>query len=216
MIPGNPNGTYVRAEDLGRPVGDIVPVATHNGTTFTVAGGYDPNPVCWATLARHGIAVRGPEPDTLGLHLDDDELRAWNLRNLDEYWAPWADGALARPRMGLLARWAVSWGALGAPRLHRTITVGDIVTKERAGNHAIDAFDARWHPLLRTALAYRTGGATVRDRVAGALGGVAGDEVEQVRETGRFVREVVRSAHAAAAAPATPAGQAAAVNPGDA
>jgi len=52
--------------------------------------GYDVNPVTWHTLARHGIAVRGQEPEHLRIHIDDAELRSWTLGNLNGYWRRWA------------------------------------------------------------------------------------------------------------------------------
>ena len=192
LIPGTPNGVYVRAQDLTRPVTDITPLASHTGTTFAVGRGFDVNPVGWTVLARHGIAVRGPAPAELGLRLDGDELRDWNRRNLEDYWVPWAAGVLARPRrglgLGLGSRWLASWGALGAPRLHCTIATGEVVTKEAAGAYAMATFDDRWRPLLRAAIAYRTG---APDEARGRR-----DGARRAEEAARFVQEVIRSARA--------------------
>jgi Domain of unknown function (DUF4111)/Nucleotidyltransferase domain len=187
-IPGTVNGVYVAAADLTRPVTTIVPVASHVGHVFQVGGAFDVNPVMWSVLAGRGIPVRGPEPATLGLDPEPGALRDWNLANLREYWGPWADRMLARRRhLPVGARWQVAWGTLGAPRLHCTIATGEIVSKEAAGEYALATFDARWRPVIEEGLAYRDGRPS-----PGHFATVAG----RAHETARFVREVVRDAHA--------------------
>ena len=39
-------------------------------------------------------------------------------------------------------------GVLGAPRLHCTIATGTIITKEGAGQYALNTFDREWHHLI--------------------------------------------------------------------
>src|SRR5690606_32753110 len=118
MVPGVCNGTYVRADDLARPVSTIVPLASHTGREFSVGTGFDVNPVQWATLAQRGIAVRGPEPAALGLDPEPDRLRQWNLDNLAGYWVPWARGVRNGPgvRFRVSPRWWTAWGVLGPSR----------------------------------------------------------------------------------------------------
>jgi hypothetical protein len=187
-IPGTVNGVFVAAEDVARPVTAIVPVASHVGHEFHAGKGFDVNPVVWKTLAERGIAVRGPEPADLGLDPEPGKLRDWNLANLDGYWAGWAAGVLAasgRARRRAGSRWALSWGTLGAPRLHCTIATGEVVSKEAAGDYALATFGDRWRPLVEEAVAYRL------DRPSP---GHLRDPVTRARETGTFVREVVRRA----------------------
>lgn len=158
-LPGTCNGVYVRAGDLDRPVSTIVPVAAHTGATFSVGRAFDVNPVQWATFATQGVAVRGPEVGTLGLDPEPGKLREWNLANLRSYWVPWA-GRMERrpgPQVRAASRWWSAWGVLGAPRLHHTITTGQVISKEDAGAYARDAFGPRWHPLIDDALAHRFG-----------------------------------------------------------
>ena len=193
MIPGTVNAVFVAAEDLARPVTTIVPVASHVGHEFRAGEGFDVNPVTWKILADRGVAVRGPEPGELDLDPEPEALRAWNLANLDRYWARYAAAVLAVAgggRVRLLragSRWGVAWGALGAPRLHFTIATGEIVTKEDAGHYARATFGERWHPLIDEAVAYRLGRPSP---------GLLADAATRARETGLFVQEVVRSAHA--------------------
>ncbi|HEX6423232.1 MAG TPA: nucleotidyltransferase domain-containing protein [Acidimicrobiales bacterium] len=158
-LPGTCNGVYVRAADLSRPVSRIAPVASHTGASFAVGRGFDVNPVQWATFATRGVALRGPEPATLGLDPEPASLRAWNLDNLASYWVPWAERLRRRPgvRYRSHPRWWTSWGVLGAPRLHHTVATGRVIGKDAAGGYARTTFDARWHPLIDEALAYRRG-----------------------------------------------------------
>jgi Nucleotidyltransferase domain/Domain of unknown function (DUF4111) len=158
-LPGTCNGVYVLADELARPVSEIRPLASHTGASFAVGRGFDVNPVQWATLAGHGVALRGPQPGTLGLDPEPDRLRQWNLDNLASYWVPWAERARNQPglRFRTVPRWATAWGVLGAPRLHRTIATGDVIAKDAAGEYARGTFDDRWHPLIDEALAYWRG-----------------------------------------------------------
>jgi hypothetical protein len=155
------NGVFVRASDLHRPPGDVAAVASCVGTHFAAGSGFDVNPVTWHVLAHQGVAVRGPAADTLGVPLDDAELRRWTRANLDRYWRGWAAAAGARrpnrTAARALTRHGTAWGVLGPPRLHRTIATGEIVSKERAGELALEAFPPRWHPVVHEALAFWRG-----------------------------------------------------------
>lgn len=186
---GSRNGIFVAEEDLTRPAGEITPVASIVGLGFQ-RGGHAVNPVDWKLFAEEGIAVRGPAPATLGLDPEPERLIAWNLENLELYWRPWAQRLARAPwqrlvRSGYSPSWTVAWGALGAPRLHHTIATGDVVSKEAAGEYALDVFPTHWHPLVRHALAYRRGEPArlaVRDVDA------------RLRETAAFVVAVIESA----------------------
>ena len=189
MFPGNCNGTYLRRDDLSLPVSEIHPLAAHVGANFRRGGGFDVNPVVWKEFADGGVAVRGEPPERLGLDVEAARLRQWNLDNLESYWRRWAT-ALARraavPRLHPTPRWITAWGVLGAPRLHCTIATGEVISKESAGEYALEHFDARWHPIIREGLAYwrhQPADPAFRDRRTRA------------EETARFVLEVVEDAH---------------------
>ncbi len=185
------NGIYVRQGDLARSPLEVIPIAAQVAEHFAVAPRRrtDVNPVTWHLLSRHGIAVRGPDRATLDIAADDVELRSWTRSNLNDYWPWWA----ARSRRGgpvvarLSPRRYAAGGVLGAPRLHYTIATGEIATKEQAGSYALETFAARWHPLIRDALAFRRG---ERDGTYDA------SPRERRRETAAFVISVVESANA--------------------
>ena len=155
------NGVFVRHEDLAAPPGTATPVASQVAGQFATGRGFDLNPVTWWTLAHQGIAVRGPAPKRLAVHLDDAELRAWTAANLVSYWQPWAealtgDGPLswhARLQQYNVRRIA-AWGVFGVARMHATIRTGTVIGKEQAGEYALEVFNAGWHPVIRDALAY--------------------------------------------------------------
>ncbi|MFJ1586492.1 aminoglycoside adenylyltransferase domain-containing protein [Streptomyces sp. NPDC088197] len=197
-VPGTVNAVYVSAADLRRPVTAIRPLASHTGNSFARGRAFDVNPVVWKVLRERGIPLRGPAPGTLGLDPEPERLRAWNLENLHGYWHPWAEKALAgkTPGKPLVAarsagRSLTTWGALGVSRLHRTVATGDIVSKEGAGEYALDTFAPCWHPLIRTALAHR--------RAEPLPAGLArdpdlADRARRLRLTGAFVMEVIADA----------------------
>jgi hypothetical protein len=114
-------------------------------------------PIEWVTLARHGMALRGPDPGALNIATDAGELADWTLNNLDRYWADWvARSRGATPTaMAMLTDWGVAWGVLGVSRLHYTLATGQITSKTGAGNYALFAFPPRWHGIVRQALRCR-------------------------------------------------------------
>lgn len=187
-LTGTCNGIFVRSADLALPVGEIRSVANHSGVHFGGPTGSDLSPVAWITLATQGLAVRGPSPASLPLDPQIDLLGPWNLGNLESYWRPWADRVRASPAVRFAARprrWT-AWGMLGPPRLHHTIATGRVISKEAAGEYALDVFPARWHPLLADALAY------VRRQPRR----VRYSPVDRARRTADFVDEVIASAAA--------------------
>jgi hypothetical protein len=186
-VPGNVNAAYVVADQLRRPVTEIVPLASHVGLLFATGEGFDVNPVMWKVLAERGITVRGVDAGALGLDPEPGVLRDWNLANLDEYWGPWATRLAAEGGPWWRSSgWLASWGSLGAPRLHATIATGDVLSKEAAGEYALATFGDEWRPVVEEGLAYRRGEPSP---------GHYRDRSERRRATAAFVLEVVRSAH---------------------
>ena len=117
------------------------------------------DPVTWHTVARHGVACRGPAPADIAVWTNPDVLAAWTLDNLDRYWGRLLDRA-ARPwdRWGLaaLTPYGVTWIVLGVSRLHYTLATGGICSKEAAGMYALRTFqDARWQRVVAEALRIR-------------------------------------------------------------
>ncbi len=156
------NGSYLERGALARSPLAVSALAGHVAGRFAIAParGFDVNPVTWHTLARHGIAVRGPEPDELAIRTDPAELRAWTRANLDGYWRAWVARARRPGRSAerLLAsrRFAAS-GVLGVTRLHHTLATGEIVSKEAAGEYALETFGPEWRAVVEDALAFWRG-----------------------------------------------------------
>lgn len=118
------------------------------------------NPVTWATLRQSGIAWRGVPLPEADLWYDREALVTWTHRNLNEYWRPWLAShgrPLSRGGIALLGPSAVEWGVLGVTRLHATIETGDIVSKYRAGEYALEHFPDRFHRVIREAMRIRAG-----------------------------------------------------------
>jgi hypothetical protein len=151
------NGSYLAPDALRRSPLEVTPLAGQVAGRFGAGErGFDVNPVTWHVLARHGIALRGPEPKRLNIRTDPEELRAWMLENLNSYWRRWALRA-SRPGPATLRavpRRFTAWGVLGAPRLHYTLATGEIASKEAAGRYALEVFAPEWRPLIEEALAF--------------------------------------------------------------
>lgn len=116
------------------------------------------NPVVWAELARHGVAIAGPPPAALGVRSDTAALAAYVRANIEDYWGRWAQRARVPAAFGLLRESGLAWGALGASRSHHTLATGEIVSKTAAGEAALQRFGETGRPVLERALAIRRGG----------------------------------------------------------
>lgn len=186
LLTGTVNGVFVRADDLARPVTEIVPVACAVGHAFKVGTPTtDVSPVAWKVLAERGIPVRGPSPSALALVPEPEAMVAWNRGNLASYWRPWAQRVRRQPLpFRLEPRSRTAWGVLGAPRLLHSIATGDVISKEAAGEYALDVLDAEWHPLIAEALAYWRGQPPTMPR----------DPMRRARSTADFIDAVCAAA----------------------
>ncbi|MET8835723.1 nucleotidyltransferase domain-containing protein [Micromonospora sp. NPDC004540] len=129
-------------------------------------------PVLWLTLRRHGIPVRGPAVAELGVRVDPEQLRRYNLDNLRDYWQSTvatvpAELAGVDPAT-VMDGGIVSWFVLGPARLHYTLAHGDVISKAAAGDHLAALFP-EYARLARRAVGWRAGEAeqfTAADLVA--------------------------------------------------
>lgn len=187
-VPGVCNAVFVDAGEISRPVRSIRPIGSHVGLRHTCGTAFDVNPVVWKTLRDQGIAIRGPEPSTIGLDAEEDRLREWNRDNLRDYWQPFAQSLQAGSaplRYRLRPGWTIAWVTTGPARLHHTIATGEVISKDQAGEYALEVFDRRWHPIIRAGLAARRG-----ETPTGAFR----DRATMVEEAGRFGLHVVEDA----------------------
>jgi hypothetical protein len=161
------NGLYLREGDLGRPPGEVTPLAAQAGGRFRTgtSEGFDVSPVAWQNLASHGVALRGAEPRALAIHVDATELRSWLAANLDGYWRRWAARARGVRAAAIFPRRAAAAGVLGVSRVHYTLATGEIASKLQAGRYALRTFDDRWHGLIEEALDYWEGRDTGAQRL---------------------------------------------------
>ncbi|ALG11125.1 nucleotidyltransferase domain-containing protein [Kibdelosporangium phytohabitans] len=142
-IPGTMNGVFVAAQDIGKPVTEIRPIASHSGRSFKPGVGFDVNPVMWKVLLEKGITVRGSEPSELGVDPEPDKLRQWNLDQLDGHWRSFAEQCVSDnpPRKPLRSPYETALARVtGPPRLHHTVATGEIISKDDAVGYAADTF----------------------------------------------------------------------------
>jgi hypothetical protein len=162
------DGHYVTADQLGVRSDTPVPTAVDGNLR---AEGATTDPVLWALLDRHGIAVRGPQAAELGAAPDPAWLRAWNQGNLESYWRSHLTHRpllAARDPDSALDPSLLAWCATGPGRLHATIATGEIISKEASAEYTADLFP-EYADLCARALAYRLGDERVRHTAADAL-----------------------------------------------
>lgn len=163
------DAVYIPRDKLGTPATTGSAGFPHAVDGVFRRDGHRGNPVLWATLDRHGVAVRGPAPSTLAAAPDADWLRAWNRDNLLTYWRPWAERVRAtvtelEPGAPVPA-YPVVWAATGPGRLHYTIATGEITSKTAAADYTASLFP-EYADLLARAKAWRRGDDAVEFRVA--------------------------------------------------
>lgn len=132
------NVSFIWASELTLPVSQIRPVASHVGELFQPQRAFDVNPVVWQELVTGGIAVRGRDVAEWGLDPEPDRLKPWVRKNLQFYWTSLADKS-EHGRLPFRAS-RVEWCLLGPARMHATLSTGDIISKDAAGEYALDAF----------------------------------------------------------------------------
>ena len=168
------DGIYVTWQDLGRAPSEVLPGAGSHDGEFRAGASEPPSPVVWHTVARYGVACRGPEPGKLGIVSNSEALAAWTDDNLDQYWARLLqDASRVRSRWGLasLTAYGTVWIVSGVSRLHYTLATGDLASKEAACRHALTAFP-QWDRVVTEAVRLRRADRG-RPTVAGSLVGLS-------------------------------------------
>ena len=159
------NTVFIAESEVSRPVTEIRPIASHTGEIFDPDGAFDVNPVIWKELVDGGVSVQGRTIDAWEVDAQPDQLRPWIRTNLREYWTPLAAQLRDRPQRtpralvhrlltsprGLTAS-TVEWCVLGPARMHHTLSTGEIIGKDEAGRHVLNAFPQH-APITEVALA---------------------------------------------------------------
>lgn len=152
------DGPYLTADALHGSPDDVGAVPFHVDGRFEFGTCHDVSPITWAILAGPAISVRGDRPC---VHIDEEAVKAFSAENLRGYWANWA-----RTIAALLDGTAdddtvearlLEWGVLGTARVYRAATTGEVVSKRRAGEYAMEMFGDEWHDVVERALATRRG-----------------------------------------------------------
>lgn len=148
-------GSYLQWQDLGR-FEDTMPPHPHVHDNILHPSGYhDINPVTWWILKHHGIAVVGPPPDRLDIHVDWNNLIASMHHNMNSYWARFTTDP--RRMAWLLTDYGVQWTVLGVLRQFYTFREHAITSKEGAGSYGLAHTPKQWHHLIHEAIAIRMG-----------------------------------------------------------
>ena len=152
---------FTTFDELARPAAEAPPGFAACGRRRAVSSGAK-HPVAWAMLARHSVALRGPERRALEVCDDDQALRRWCRSSLDGYWRRWR-AASASPAhwrsLWALTPHACVWGALSVARIHHTILTGEIISKSSAARAARGLWERRLASVALEALRLRRGDA---------------------------------------------------------
>lgn len=178
-VPGLPSieGPYVAWGDLVTPPTGLHRPWVGDGQLRHDGDCFDINPITWFVLAEHGVTVRGPTPDRLGIVLDVDERVRFAIDNLMGYWRPLARDVRTACDSLLTSDDVVEafdaesyvWCALGALRLHRTAFHGDVVSTTEAGRYGLQVTDVTHHEVIASALDLRAAGSAVASISSSAM-----------------------------------------------
>ncbi|MFD2767964.1 nucleotidyltransferase domain-containing protein [Micromonospora eburnea] len=167
-MPAGPylDGVYLDRDTFAaRPIDRLTVPFVVNGQFHTDRPCGELHPVVWLILQRYGLPVRGPAVADLGLQVDPDALRRFNLDNLRTYWAPLADRLRAalhglpddEPVEATECRGeGVVWCVLGPARLHFTLANDDVIPKAGAGVY-LAGIAPSYGPLAERAVRWRQG-----------------------------------------------------------
>ncbi len=145
------NVSYIWSSETRLPVSQIHPIASHAGELFQSSTAFDVNPAIWCELDSGGVSVRGRDVADWGIAPEPELLVPWTRQNLRDYWTPLAD-KIRRQRRPLSAH-RIEWCLLGPARMHATLTTGEVISKDAAGEYARETFPEH-APILRVALAH--------------------------------------------------------------
>ena len=130
------NVSFIWAGEMGTPVTEISPIASHTGEQFCASRAFDVNPVIFTEALSGSLVVRGPSISEWKMNPQPELLRSFTLQNLQDYWEP-----LMRRNIGRELRPSqVAWCVSGTARMHATITTGQILSKRAALIHAAVEF----------------------------------------------------------------------------
>ncbi len=149
-------GSYLQWPDLGQ-LEDTIPPHPHvHDGSLQSSGYHDVNGVTWWILKHRGIAIIGPPPDQLHIHVDWENLLATMHHNLNTYWASFTTNP--RRMAWLLRDYGIQWAVLGVLRQFYTFHTRAIASKTEAGIYGLRHLPPQWHQLIQEAINIRAGG----------------------------------------------------------
>jgi len=146
-------GNYLQWADLGKLDEALSLYPFYYEGNLHPSGHHDADSVLWWVLKTHGIAIIGPEPETLPFVVDWDVLIARMRENLNTYWIKFTINP--RRMLWLLTDDGIQWAVLGVLRQFYTFEEHDITSKTGAGEYALTHLPAKWHQLIREAIKFR-------------------------------------------------------------
>lgn len=185
---------YAPLDELaGEPADRPWPYLDHGSAELVRDPHGDTDVMRWV-LHHHGVALVGPPAHAVVPDVPVERMRRTARARLARAGRTW------RPGFAWDA-WGQRYAVLTVARLLRTAVSGDVVSKPAAAAWAMETLDARWHELLRRAVAER-----------GARPWDAPVPAHVVAQTEDFVAEIVaRGVENGAAAPSYIEGRPAAV-----
>lgn len=155
----NLNGIYLLWEDLGKTTSDIPQFPYfYNGKMFR-AGHFEVNPITWFQLKNNSINILEENNKALNFEVDDYELVAYVLNNMQTYWKKWTNEHSKwwsyKSLLLVFFPKLVEWGVLGISRQYFTLKTHEVTSKLEAGKYCLNHLPERFQNILKEAIRIR-------------------------------------------------------------
>ncbi|MDF9413391.1 DUF4111 domain-containing protein [Brevibacillus laterosporus] len=144
------DGMYISLDDIGRDNKSLQPYPCCASGVFKKEGHWDSNHVTWWTLKHYGITIAGKRINELGIATEWQDVHATMHYNINEYWAK-----KGKSRIFFLFDEWIEDAVVTLCRIYYTLKDQEIIPKNKAVEHALQALPSDWHLLLRETLRIR-------------------------------------------------------------
>lgn len=159
----NLSGSYITLKTIGSttPAEEIV---LHYDRGLFKYGRFEMGIISLMELKANAITVFGPLPQHLPIQVDEKRLKDFILRNLDSYWNKWIRDhhhIFRKKLLLILFPRMTEWSVLGMARQIYTLQCGEIISKTKAGEFALQQFPEAFRKIVKIAIDTRNDDHTI-------------------------------------------------------
>ncbi|KAB8135766.1 DUF4111 domain-containing protein [Gracilibacillus oryzae] len=183
------DGVYIQWNDLGKLDQNKNDKYLYFNSGKLLHGAYfNFNPITWWLIKNKGINISGKDIKACAINIQQEELTAYVLDNMNTYWASLIQRAEdSLDEMVKLPTekidFQIEWTVLGILRQYYTLNEHDIISKLAAGEYGLRHLPAEWHPIIEEAINIRKSGVKIGFR----------SEKERIEQTISFAKYLMKN-----------------------